>query len=223
MTYRPETEINYEKNESTAPAPNTNDSDFEKIANRVSFITIVGNVLLSVIKLLAGIIAHSNAMISDAIHSASDVFSTIIVIIGIKLSARKPDKEHPYGHERMECVAAIVLSIVLFITGLGIGSTAVKNIASGSYNTLQIPGILALAAAILSIVCKEGMYWYTRYNAKNRFQRSHGGRMAPSLRCIFINRSTCRNRRCKTWLPGNGFCCQPCNIRLYCKSSIRYF
>ena len=154
------------KNESTAPAHNTNDSDFENIANRVSFITIVGNVLLSVIKLLAGIIAHSNAMISDAIHSASDVFSTIIVIIGIKLSARKPDREHPYGHERMECVAAIVLSIVLFITGLGIGSTAVKNIASGSYNTLQIPGILALAAAILSIVCKEGMYWYTRYNAK---------------------------------------------------------
>ena len=80
------------KNESTAPAPNINDSDFEKIANRVSFITIVGNVLLSIIKLLAGIIAHSNAMISDAIHSASDVFSTIIVIIGIKLSARKPDK-----------------------------------------------------------------------------------------------------------------------------------
>lgn len=154
------------KNESTAPAHNTNDSDFEKIANRVSFITIVGNVLLSIIKLLAGIIAHSNAMISDAIHSASDVFSTIIVIIGIKLSARKPDKEHPYGHERMECVAAIVLSIVLFITGLGIGSTAVKNITSGSYNTLQIPGILALAAAILSIVCKEGMYWYTRYNAR---------------------------------------------------------
>lgn len=154
------------KNESTAPAHNTNDSDFENIANRVSFITIVGNVLLSIIKLLAGIIAHSNAMISDAIHSASDVFSTIIVIIGIKLSARKPDKEHPYGHERMECVAAIVLSIVLFITGLGIGSTAVKNITSGSYNTLQIPGILALAAAILSIVCKEGMYWYTRYNAK---------------------------------------------------------
>lgn len=154
------------KNESTAPTHNTNDSDFEKIANRVSFITIMGNVLLSIIKLLAGIIAHSNAMISDAIHSASDVFSTIIVIIGIKISARKPDKEHPYGHERMECVAAIVLSIVLFITGLGIGSTAVKNIANGNYNTLQIPGILALAAAILSIVCKEGMYWYTRYNAK---------------------------------------------------------
>lgn len=154
------------KNESTAPAHNTNDIDFENIANRVSFITIVGNVLLSIIKLLAGIIAHSNAMISDAIHSASDVFSTIIVIIGIKLSARKPDKEHPYGHERMECVAATVLSIVLFITGLGIGSTAVKNITSGSYNTLQIPGILALAAAILSIVCKEGMYWYTRYNAR---------------------------------------------------------
>lgn len=151
----------------TVTAANANlANDFEKVANKVSLVTIVGNVLLSVIKLIAGFVAHSNAMISDAIHSASDVFSTIIVIIGIRLSARKPDKEHPYGHERMECVAAIVLAIVLFITGLGIGSTAIKNIASGSYNSLQVPGILALAAAILSIVCKEGMYWYTRYNAK---------------------------------------------------------
>lgn len=151
----------------TVNAANTNlSNDFEKVANKVSLVTIVGNVLLSVIKLIAGFVAHSNAMISDAIHSASDVFSTIIVIIGIRLSARKPDKEHPYGHERMECVAAIVLAIVLFITGLGIGSTAIKNIANGSYNSLQVPGILALAAAILSILCKEGMYWYTRYNAK---------------------------------------------------------
>lgn len=140
--------------------------NFQKVANKVSFATIVGNVLLSIFKLLAGIIAHSNAMISDAIHSASDVFSTIIVLIGIKLSAKNPDKEHPYGHERLECVAAIVLSIILLITGLGIGAEALKTITQEEYTSLQVPGILALIAAIISIAAKEAMYWYTRYYAK---------------------------------------------------------
>lgn len=142
------------------------ENDFQKIANRVSFITILGNVALSVLKLLAGIIAHSSAMISDAIHSASDVFSTFVVIIGIRLASKQPDKEHPYGHERLECVAAILLSMVLFITGLGIGIEALKNILQGSSGNLQMPGILALIAAIVSIVSKEGMYWYTRHYAK---------------------------------------------------------
>lgn len=142
------------------------ESEFRKVANRVSFITIAGNVMLSVVKLLAGIIAHSSAMISDAIHSASDVFSTFVVIIGIKLSSKKADREHPYGHERLECVAAIILAMVLFITGLGIGVDAFKNIVQGKYNDLQAPGMLALIAAIVSIVSKEGMYWYTRFYAK---------------------------------------------------------
>lgn len=141
-------------------------NDFQQVANKVSLITIIGNVVLSVVKLLAGIIAHSNAMISDAIHSASDVFSTFVVIIGIRLASKKPDKEHPYGHERLECVAAIILAIVLFITGLGIGTEALRNILHGNYSDLQVPGVLALIAAIISIVSKEGMYWYTRYYAK---------------------------------------------------------
>lgn len=140
--------------------------NFQKVANKVSFATITGNVLLSIFKLLAGIIAHSNAMISDAIHSASDVFSTVIVLIGIKLSSKNPDKEHPYGHERLECVAAVVLSVILLITGLGIGMEALKTILHGDYRNLQVPGILALVAAIVSIAAKEGMYWYTRYYAK---------------------------------------------------------
>lgn len=145
---------------------NATENEFQKIANRVSFITIVGNVVLSVLKLMAGIVANSKAMISDAIHSASDVFSTFVVIIGIKLASKKPDKEHPYGHERMECVAAIILSIVLFITGLGIGMDALKSVMNGNYSDLQVPGIPALFAAIVSIVSKEAMYWYTRYYAK---------------------------------------------------------
>lgn len=144
----------------------SSETEFRQVANRVSLVTIIGNVVLSVIKLLAGIIAHSSAMISDAVHSASDVFSTFVVIIGIKLASKKPDKEHPYGHERMECVAAIVLAMVLFITGLGIGLEAVKNIIHGNYGDLQVPGVLALIAAIVSIVSKEAMYWYTRYYAK---------------------------------------------------------
>lgn len=155
-----------EKNKTITMKNNITENDFQKIANKVSIITIIGNIVLSIIKLLAGIIAHSNAMISDAIHSASDVFSTFVVIIGIKLSAKEPDKEHPYGHERLECVAAIILAMVLFITGLGIGIEALKNILHGNYSDLQIPGILALIAAIISIVSKEGMYWYTRYYAK---------------------------------------------------------
>ena len=144
----------------------SSETEFRNVANRVSLFTIIGNVVLSVIKLLAGIIAHSSAMISDAVHSASDVFSTFVVIIGIKLASKKPDKEHPYGHERMECVAAIVLAMVLFITGLGIGLEAVKNIIHGNYGDLQVPGVLALIAAIVSIVSKEAMYWYTRHYAK---------------------------------------------------------
>ncbi len=142
------------------------ETDFQLVASKVSRVTIIGNLLLAIIKLFAGFVAHSNAMISDAIHSASDVFSTFVVIIGIKMASKEPDKEHPYGHERMECVAAIVLAVVLFITGLGIGLDALKNIVSAKYNDLQAPGILALAAAVLSIVAKEGMYWYTRHYAK---------------------------------------------------------
>ncbi len=139
--------------------------DFEKTATRVSLVSVAGNAALSVFKLLAGILAHSGAMISDAVHSASDVLSSFIVIIGVKLSAREADRDHPYGHERFECVAAIVLAVVLAVTGLLIGTGAVENIRAGA-DAAAVPGLLALVAAAVSILCKEAMYWYTRHYAK---------------------------------------------------------
>lgn len=141
---------------------NTIRNDGEKIAMRVSTYSIVVNMVLSLGKLLAGILAHSGAMISDAVHSASDVFSTLIVIVGVKLGGKTSDAEHQYGHERLEDVAAILLAVILFLTGAGIGMQGIRTIIAGNYKDLQVPGIMALVAAILSIVTKEWMFWYTK-------------------------------------------------------------
>lgn len=138
----------------------------EQIALRASWTTILVNVLLSALKLVAGVFGHSAAMLSDAIHSLSDVLSTLIVIVSVKMANKKADKEHPYGHERFECVAAILLSVVLGATGLGIGWTGLNTVLGGNYEAIAIPGVLALVAAIISIGAKEGMYWYKRSAAK---------------------------------------------------------
>ena len=112
----------------------------EQIVIKVSRTSILANTFLTVFKLFAGITAFSGAMISDAVHSASDVFSTLIVIVGVKISRKEADKEHPYGHERMECVAAILLAVVLFLTGIGIGYTGIQKILAGRYENLAEPG-----------------------------------------------------------------------------------
>ena len=141
-------------------------NNIEKVAVRVAVTTIIMNAALTVFKLLAGIFGKSYALISDALHSASDVFSTIIVLLGIKISAKKADKNHPFGHERFECVAAIVLAVVLFATGVGIGYSGISNIVTKEYENFEIPKIIALVAAAVSIVVKEGMFWYTYIAAK---------------------------------------------------------
>ena len=102
----------------------------EKEAIKASKISIIINLILSVLKLIAGIVASSMAMITDAIHSATDVFSTVIVIIGVKVASKKSDASHPYGHERFECIASVILSVILVITGVGIGISGIENIAS---------------------------------------------------------------------------------------------
>ena len=141
-------------------------SEFERTAVRVSYFSIIGNAILVVFKLFAGIVGRSAAMVSDAVHSASDVLSSIIVIVGVRLSGREADSDHPYGHERMECVAAIILAVILAITGAGIGLNALESILDHDEGGAVVPGLLALIAAIVSIVTKEGMYRYTVYFAR---------------------------------------------------------
>ena len=134
-------------------------------AMRVSGVSIAGNALLSAGKLAAGLIARSGAMVSDAIHSSSDVISSDIVIVGVKLSKKAPDREHPYGHERLECVAAIILAMILLATGLAIGYAGVRQVLAAHDDPPPVPGVLALVAAVVSIAVKEAMFWYTRHYA----------------------------------------------------------
>ena len=138
----------------------------KSVAIRISAVTIALNFLLTVFKFVAGIVGKSGAMLSDAIHSASDVISTIIVIIGFILSRKKSDIQHQYGHERLECVSALILAGILGVTGAGIGYTGLKTIVSQNYQTLATPTSLALVASVISILIKEMMYWYTVLGAK---------------------------------------------------------
>ncbi len=135
-------------------------------AMHVSLVTMIVNIILSLFKIIAGIVANSAAMISDAVHSASDVISTVIVMIGIREANKISDKKHPYGHERIETVASMLLSVALFFTGTVIGIDAIKSIISKSYRYAEPIGILALIAAISSILIKEWMFRYTKHTAK---------------------------------------------------------
>ena len=117
-----------------------------RIIRKLSRVGILGNILLASFKLFAGIIGKSGAMVSDAVHSLSDVFATVVAYFGVLLSRQEEDARHPYGHERLECVASLVLGLIL--------------------EALDIPTVLPLIAAVVSIVVKESMFWYTMYYAK---------------------------------------------------------
>jgi len=136
----------------------------KKVIYTVSTVSIVCNVFLASFKLFAGIYGHSAAMVSDAVHSASDVVGTTLVIIGANLSNKAADKEHPYGHERMECIISILLANILVIVGCGIGYSGIVKIMHPS--NIVVPTLLPLIAAIISIAVKEGLYWYTIIAAK---------------------------------------------------------
>lgn len=138
----------------------------KNIALRVLIITITVNVALTAFKFIAGTIGHSDAIVSDAIHSFSDVASSIIVIIGVVIAVKPRDNLHQYGHERFECAASIILASLLFMTGMWESYNSIHSLVSGSYKTAELPSFLALSAAIVSIIVKEAMFWYTIVTAK---------------------------------------------------------
>ena len=136
----------------------------EKEINRVTLCGAVCNLLLSVLKLVAGIVGRSSAMIADAVHSFSDIITDLIVLIMVNVSARGRDRDHDYGHGKYEPLATAAISVILLIVGAEImagGIRKIKLILAGG--EIQTPGLVALVAAILSIAVKEGLYqWNSR-------------------------------------------------------------
>ena len=138
----------------------------EQLAMQVGRNSILINIALSAFKLFAGIFAQSVAMVSDAVHSITDLAGTFIALIGIKLASKQADKDHPYGHERFESVATLALAALIAMVGAGIGWAGLQTIFAGDFASLAIPGVLALIAAVVTLLVKEGIFWYVRAAAK---------------------------------------------------------
>ena len=137
---------------------------------KVTFVTLVGsvvNIILTVFKIFAGILGRSTAMIADGIHSLSDLLSDIVVIVFVKISAKGRDKDHDYGHGKFETFATLIISLMLMVVAV--------NLMSGGINKIRLildggevssPGMIALWAAVASIVLKEILYRYTIIQGK---------------------------------------------------------
>ncbi len=144
-------------------------NDYATEATRVEIIGIITNLALFVFKLIAGILGKSGAMISDAIHTASDVFADLIAILGLQMSKKEEDSSHPYGHEKIECLFTLVLGVVLLTVGISVGYSAVTGIIdylSGNAGAIAQPGIIAIVAALVSIGSKEALFQYVIQRSK---------------------------------------------------------
>ena len=134
----------------------------EKQIFRVTLLGSFVNLLLVVFKFIAGIVGHSAAMIADAVHSLSDFITDIIVIIFVAISGKPEDSDHSYGHGKYETLATAVIGIILFFVGVGLLISGIKAIVGALQGEpLQAPSLLALIAAVISIVVKEALYRYT--------------------------------------------------------------
>ncbi|PKL14314.1 MAG: cation-efflux pump, partial [Spirochaetae bacterium HGW-Spirochaetae-6] len=134
-----------------------------KRANHITWVGFFTNFILTLFKLFAGLIGNSAAMIADAIHSLSDFATDIVVLISFRIVRKPPDKNHDYGHGKVETLATTIIGVALFFVGVGILYSGGKNIyfATILKRPLELPGIIALVAALLSIVIKELLYRFT--------------------------------------------------------------
>jgi len=146
---------------------NITEKERERGIYRVTIAGGVINIVLLLFKFIAGIIGNSTAMIADALHSFSDFITDVIIIVFVRISNKPIDKDHNYGHGKFETFATLLIGLVLLVVGLGIAWAGVSDIISVIRGaTLESPGMLALVAAIASIVVKESLYHYTVIQAR---------------------------------------------------------
>ena len=134
---------------------------------KVTLVGGVANVILLLFKFIAGVLGHSAAMVADAVHSLSDFVTDVVVLVFVRISAKPKDKSHDYGHGKYETLAMTMIGVVLFVVAIGIiysGTTKIVLWINGE--TLEAPGMLALWAALISIVLKEGVYRYSMVKAR---------------------------------------------------------
>lgn len=125
---------------------------------RVTWVGMVVNVFLVIVKLVVGYISRSQGLVADGVHSLSDLISDVIVIFGLRWGRQRADEKHPYGHGRIETVAGMIMGFILVGTAIAI---AVRAVLTLYHTEPMIPGALAIAAAVAGIVLKEALYWYT--------------------------------------------------------------
>lgn len=133
-------------------------------SNKVTILSILLNIGLTIMKILAGVFGNSTAIIADGLHSASDIINSIGILIGNKISRKPRDEEHQYGHEKAESLVAFVLAAVLIIVAVEIGYKGVA--ALFNLNEIQVPTLLPLIVALISIGVKEYQYQITIRVAK---------------------------------------------------------
>lgn len=128
-----------------------------------TWVGIIVNVLLTLLKGIGGILSGSRALLADALHSASDIVGSIVILFAVKVAVKPPDEEHPYGHGKAENVGSIIIALLLIVVGIEISISSAK-VFFGELPTA--PGKLALIIIIISILVKEGLFYYKLYLGK---------------------------------------------------------
>ena len=146
----------------SAPSPEVLPHSLFRTGIRVTFVGIIVNAILIVLKFIGGFAGSSGALIADAVHSISDFLTDIGVFVGLKFLVKPADRNHPYGHGRLETAVSFFMGLAILLTGLGIMKNACQNIYLATQgHTLKMPGIIALVMGIVSIVSKELLFRYT--------------------------------------------------------------
>lgn len=135
----------------------------QKTVRRVCVASMAANAALFAFKAVAAVLTHSDSMTGDCLHTLSDLGTTVIVLIGCVMAAKKADADHPYGHEKLEYIASIVLGVILTAVGVSLIADGIKSVRAGGATVQR--GVLAVVAAVVSIVVKEGLFWVTRHYA----------------------------------------------------------